>query len=113
MQFRLYPPDANTGFNIMVSAVMCKAGRSDTLAQSEGDLGVGVKCRKSGVKSVANRGVGSPVLNCDTLTSRFCLRNEDVILYLKWKCHLHMTVCFPFLGSLFGISNCSAALCMN
>ena len=35
---------------------------------SEVDLGIGRECRKSGVKSVASRGVGSPVLRSDTST---------------------------------------------
>ena len=90
-----------------------RAGRSDTPALSEVYLGVGIKCRKSEVKSVTSRGVGSPILSSDTPTPRLCLKNEDDILYLKWKCRLHMTVCFPFLGNRSGISNCSAALCMN
>ena len=43
-------------------------GTSDTPTLSEVDLDVGVECRKSGVKSVASRGVGSPVLSSDTST---------------------------------------------
>ena len=50
-----------------------RAGRSDTSVGtfdtptfSEVDLGVVVECWKSGVKSVANRGIGSPVLSSDT-----------------------------------------------
>ena len=49
---------------------MSRAGRSDTgvgtydtPTLSEVDLGVGVKCRKSGIKSV-----GSPVLSSDIST---------------------------------------------
>ena len=51
-------------------------GTSDTPTLSEVDLGVGVECRKSGVKSVASRGVGSPVLSSDTST-----------LFEKWRRH--------------------------
>ena len=46
--------------------------------------------------SVASRGVGSPVLSSDTPTPRFCFKNEEDILYLKWKCHLHLNVRFTF-----------------
>ena len=48
--------------------IISGAGRFDTPILSEVDLGVGVECRKSGVKSVASRGVGSPVLSSDTST---------------------------------------------
>ena len=50
---------------------------------------VGVECQKSGVKNVASRGVGSPVLSFDTST----LFEK---LHFKWKYRLHMTVCFTF-----------------
>ena len=43
-------------------------GTSNTLTLSKVDLGVGVECRKSGVKGVASRSVGSPVLSSDTST---------------------------------------------
>ena len=33
-------------------------------------------------------------------THRLCLKNEDDILHLKWKCRLHMTVCFTFLQGI-------------
>ena len=32
-------------------------------------------------------------------TPRLCSKNEDDILHLKWKCRLHLTVCF-FMESL-------------
>ena len=70
-------------------------GTSDTPTMLEVDLGVGVECRKSWVKSVASRGVGSPVLSSDTSTLSF----DRVFNF--------------FGGNLASISNCSAALCMN
>ena len=51
-------------------------GRSDTPTLSEVDLGVEVECWKSMVKSVASRGIESPVLNYDTST-----------LFEKWRRH--------------------------
>ena len=56
------------GHNYWQRTIKFRAGRSDTPALSKVDLGVGEKCRKSGVKSVASRGVGSSVLSSDTST---------------------------------------------
>ena len=105
---------------LLLASHFCRAGlfdtsvgTSDTPTLSEADPGVGVECRKSGVKSVSqlSRGVGRPVLSSDTST-----------LFEKWRRHFtfememsssYDRVFFVFLGNLPGISNCSAALYKN